>query len=154
MPRALGKTSQVPAARPSPARFPSCPSRMCDVQTSEGGVLPSNAGSEPGSLPARALPTRCVASGAPGSRSQSRSPLTCASCGVFCAPQPGSAADLPFPPGNLMTPNISCKVRGSSTFFLLSALGIWREARGILRGCPGGTYLALIWNWKNMVAGG
>lgn len=87
---------------PFTARFQGCLRRMC--QTGRAGYCPQTwARSQPCSTYGHALPSRCTASRAPGPGSHSLSPLTCASCGVFCSPQPSPATDLPFPPRNLMT---------------------------------------------------
>lgn len=86
VPRALGKTNQVLAARPAWYVFRVAPAG-CANWRGAGSCPHTWAWSQASSQRWHALPTRCVASGAPGSRSHSLSPLTCASCDVFCGPQ-------------------------------------------------------------------
>lgn len=139
---------QEPSSRGTPctARFQSCSHAMCKPG-SAGSCPPTWARVQAWSQRGQALPSRC----SPGSGSHSLSPLTCASCGVLCPPQLSSAADLPFPPRNLMTPHISCKVRGPSSSFLTLCTWCWERiprgtdhTPGILRGCTDGIYLALV----------
>lgn len=88
-------------------------------------------------------------------------PVLPAVCSVLPSPPARpAAADLPFPPGNLMTLNISCKVRGSSSSFSLGTC-VWREVRGVLTvqpqpllGCADGTHRALAWDFENVVSEG